>query len=111
MPPNRKGGSTRWSIRPEQDTRLPAHHETLWCLRGAAGTIRSTNRHDFDPRGSYTMRFPRQFFGGVLVGLAFGMLLGGALVDRQKKFNSTSMAGVGAMLALAGVAIARSGSG
>jgi len=56
------------------------------------------------------MRFPKQFFGGVLVGLAFGMLLGGALVDRQKKFNSTPMAGVGAMLALVGVAIARSGS-
>ena len=27
------------------------------------------------------MRFPKQFLGGVLVGLAFGILIGAALVE------------------------------
>jgi len=56
------------------------------------------------------MRFPKQFFGGVLVGLAFGLLLGAALAEGKKTVNYTSMAGVGSLLALAGVLMARAGS-
>jgi len=53
------------------------------------------------------MRFPKQFIGGVLVGLAFGNLLGAALVEGKKEVNYTSMAGVGMLLAMAGVMMAR----
>jgi hypothetical protein len=53
------------------------------------------------------MRFPKQFVGGVLFGLAFGMLIGAALAEGKKEVNYTSIAGVGSMLALAGVLIAR----
>ena len=53
------------------------------------------------------MRFPKQFLGGVLVGLAFGILIGAALAEGKKEVNYTSIAGVGSMLALAGVLIAR----
>jgi hypothetical protein len=53
------------------------------------------------------MKFPRQFIGGVVFGLAFGLLLGAALGEGQKKVNYTSIAGVGSLLALAGVLIAR----
>jgi hypothetical protein len=56
------------------------------------------------------VRFPKQFFGGILVGLAFGLLLGAALAEGKKEVNYTSMAGVGSLWALAGVAIARAGS-
>jgi hypothetical protein len=56
------------------------------------------------------MRFPKQFFGGILVGLAFGILLGAALVEGKKEVNYTSIAGVGSLLAIAGVAMARAGS-
>ena len=56
------------------------------------------------------MRFPKQFVGGVLVGLAFGILLGAALVEREKEVNYPKLAGVGALLAIGGVAIARAGS-
>jgi hypothetical protein len=56
------------------------------------------------------MRFTKQFFGGILVGLAFGILLGAALVEGKKEVNYTSIAGVGSLLALAGVAMARAGS-
>jgi hypothetical protein len=56
------------------------------------------------------MRFPKQFFGGVLVGLAFGIMLGAALAEGKKEVNYTSMAGVGSLLAIAGVAMARAGS-
>ena len=53
------------------------------------------------------MRFPKQFVGGVLAGLAFGILIGAALAEGKKEVNYTSIAGVGSMLALAGVLIAR----
>ena len=89
---------------------MPARHEIPLGLRSAAGTIRSTKRHDYHPQGSYTMRFPKQFFGGVLVGLAFGILLGAALVEGEKEVNYSKLAGVGTLLAIAGVAIARAGS-
>jgi hypothetical protein len=56
------------------------------------------------------MKFPKQFFGGVLFGLAFGMLIGAYLADGKKEVNYTSMAGVGSLLALAGALIARGGS-
>jgi hypothetical protein len=56
------------------------------------------------------MRFPRQFFGGVLFGLAFGMLIGAYSAEGKKEVNYTSMAGVGSLLALAGVMIARGSS-
>lgn len=56
------------------------------------------------------MKFPKQFFGGALVGLAFGIMLGAALVDGKKEVNYTSMAGVGMLLAITGVATARAGS-
>jgi hypothetical protein len=75
-----------------------------------AGTIRSTKLHDDNPQGSFTMKFPKQFFGGVLVGLAFGILFGAALVEGKKEVNYTSMAGVGSLLAIAGVAMARAGA-
>jgi len=56
------------------------------------------------------MMFSRQFFGGILVGLAFGILLGAGLAEGKKEVNYTSMAGVGSLLALAGALIARAGS-
>jgi hypothetical protein len=56
------------------------------------------------------MRFPKQFIGGALFGLAFGLLLGAALAEGKKKVNYTSMAGVGSLLALTGVLTARAGS-
>lgn len=56
------------------------------------------------------MTFPKQFFGGVLLGLAFGILLGAALVERQKEVNYTKLAGVGILLAITGVATARAAS-
>jgi hypothetical protein len=89
---------------------LPARHEILWCLRSAAGTIGSTKRHGYHPEGSCSMRFTRQFFGGIVVGLALGMFLGAALAEGKKEVNYTSMAGVGGLLIVAGVAMARSGS-
>ena len=82
----------------------------FWRLRGAAGTIRSTKRHDYHPQGSYTMRFPKQFFGGVLFGLALGIIIGTYLAEGKKEVNYTSMAGVGMILAVAGVSMARAGS-
>jgi hypothetical protein len=56
------------------------------------------------------MRFPKQFLGGVLVGLAFGILCGAALVEGETKVNYTKLAGVGILLAIVGVATARAGS-
>ncbi len=56
------------------------------------------------------MRFSRQFFGGILVGLAFGILLGAGLAEGKKEVNYTSMAGVGSLLVLAGALMARVGS-
>jgi hypothetical protein len=52
----------------------------------------------------------KQFIGGILVGLAFGILIGAALVEGEKEVNYTRLAGVGALLAIAGVGIARAGS-
>jgi hypothetical protein len=56
------------------------------------------------------MKIPKQFLGGVLFGLAFGMMFGAALAEGKKEVNYTSMAGVGSILAIAGVSMARSGS-
>jgi hypothetical protein len=53
------------------------------------------------------MKFPRQFVGGIVFGLAFGILIGAALAEGKKEVNYTSIAGVGSLLALAGVLIAR----
>ena len=60
--------------------------------------------------GTYTMRIPKQFLGGVLVGLALGIMLGAYLVEGKKEVNYTSIAGVGMLLAIAGVSMARAGS-
>jgi hypothetical protein len=49
----------------------------------------------------------KQFFGGILVGLAIGTLIGAALAEGKKEVNYTSMAGVGSLVALAGGLIAR----
>jgi hypothetical protein len=56
------------------------------------------------------VKFTRQFFGGVLFGLAFGLMLGAALAYGKKQVNYTSIAGVGILLVIAGAAMARSGS-
>jgi hypothetical protein len=48
-----------------------------------------------------------QFAGGILVGLAFGILLGAYMVEGEKEVNYTKLAGIGAILAVVGVAIAR----
>jgi hypothetical protein len=56
------------------------------------------------------MWFKKQFVGGVLVGLAFGMFIGAALAEGKKEVNYTSMAGVGVILIIAGGAAARAGS-
>jgi len=56
------------------------------------------------------MRFPKQFIGGVLVGLAFGIMIGAALTEGKKEVNYTSMAGGGILLVIAGVATARAAS-
>jgi hypothetical protein len=44
-----------------------------------------------------------QVFGGVFIGLGLGLFLGGAIVDLTGKWNSTSSAGVGGLLAVSGV--------
>jgi hypothetical protein len=44
-----------------------------------------------------------QFFGGICIGLGFGLFLGGAIVDATGRWNSTSAAGVGSLLAVTGV--------
>jgi hypothetical protein len=56
------------------------------------------------------MRFPKQFMGGVFVGVAFGILLGAYLAEGKKEVIYTSMAGVGVLLTVAGVSMARTGS-
>lgn len=49
-----------------------------------------------------------QVLGGILVGLGFGLFLGGAIVDVTQKWNSTSAAGVSMLLVIIGmVAIQR----
>jgi hypothetical protein len=54
------------------------------------------------------MGLTRQFAGGVLVGLAFGLMIGAWLSSGQGAANTGSMAGVGIMLAIIGVIGARS---
>jgi hypothetical protein len=49
-----------------------------------------------------------QFFGGVLVGAAFGIMVGAAYGPGSPDKVTTSTAGFCSMLALAGVAAARS---
>ena len=44
-----------------------------------------------------------QVFGGVFIGLGFGLFLGGAIVDLTGKWNSTSAAGVSMLLVMTGV--------
>jgi hypothetical protein len=56
------------------------------------------------------MWFTKQFVGGVLFGLAFGMFIGAALAEGKKEVNYTSMAGVGIILVIAGAATVRRGS-
>ena len=56
------------------------------------------------------MKFPNQFVGGALVGLAFGILLGAAVVEGKKEVQYSQLGGVGAILAIAGMATARAGS-
>ena len=56
------------------------------------------------------MKLTLQFFGGILVGLAFGMLIGAAIAEKQKVVNYSSMAGVGVMLAIVGMVAAQRGS-
>ena len=56
------------------------------------------------------MTFPKQFIGGIMFGLAFGMMIGAYLAEGKKEVNYTSMAGVGIMLVVVGVATARAAS-
>jgi hypothetical protein len=79
-------------------------------MRGEAGTIRSTKRHADHPQGLYTMKFPKQLFGGVLIGLALGIQVGAVLVAGKKEVSYTQLAGVGVILAIVGVATARADS-
>lgn len=60
--------------------------------------------------GAFAMGLSRPFFGGILVGLAFGVLLGAGLSAGKKDVNYTPMAGVGVLLAIVGVSMARAGS-
>jgi small basic protein len=53
------------------------------------------------------MKFPRQFFGGVLVGIGLGLVLGAGVADGKQKVNYTSIAGVGCLLAIPGAVMAR----
>ena len=59
--------------------------------------------------GGFRLARSRPVVAGILFGLAFGMFLGAALAE-NKRANSTSMAGVGVILAVTGVAAARAGS-
>ncbi len=43
-----------------------------------------------------------QFLGGILIGLGFGLYLGGAIVDLTERWNSTSAAGASMLLVLTG---------
>jgi membrane-associated protease RseP (regulator of RpoE activity) len=56
------------------------------------------------------MWFTKQFVGGILFGVAIGMFIGAALAEGKKEINYTSMAGVGIVLVITGVATARAGS-
>jgi hypothetical protein len=48
-----------------------------------------------------------QLFGGVLIGLGFGLYLGGAIVDLTQRWNSTSSAGGCMLLVMTGVIACR----
>jgi hypothetical protein len=78
-------------------------------LTAAVESLRQ-NGTTTSPGGSFKMKFPRQFVGGILFGLAFGMFIGAALAEGKKEVNYTSMAGVGIILVITGVATARAGS-
>jgi NhaP-type Na+/H+ or K+/H+ antiporter len=54
------------------------------------------------------MKFTMQFFGGILVGLAFGLLIGAALV--QGTNINGGLVVVGLLLVFGGFALARQGS-
>jgi hypothetical protein len=56
------------------------------------------------------MKFTRQFVGGVLIGLAFGLLFGAWLAEGKTKVNYTSIAGVGSILVMIGAVSLRPGS-
>jgi hypothetical protein len=80
------------------DAQGQAFHSLILCGKRS---------NHFRKGDAFIMRFPKQFVGGVLVGLAFGILIRAALVEGKKEVNYTSIAGVGSMLAIAGVLIAR----
>jgi hypothetical protein len=48
-----------------------------------------------------------QFLGGTLIGLGFGLFLGGAIVDHTQKWNSTASAGGCMLLVLIGAIACR----
>jgi hypothetical protein len=48
-----------------------------------------------------------QFLGGILIGLGFGLYLGGAIVDLTQKWNSTSSAGACMLLVMTGAIACR----
>ena len=48
-----------------------------------------------------------QVLGGILIGLGFGLYLGGAIVDRTQTWNSTSAAGVCMLLIMTGAIACR----
>ena len=50
-----------------------------------------------------------QFLGGILIGLGFGLYLGGAIVDLTGRWNSTSAAGGSMMLVFLGAISLRRG--
>lgn len=49
-----------------------------------------------------------QVLGGVLIGLGFGLYLGGAIVELTQRWNSTSSAGACMLLVMTGVIASRS---
>jgi hypothetical protein len=53
------------------------------------------------------MQLFRLVFGGALIGLAFGMLIGAYLAEGKEHVNYTSIAGVGSILAVCGGASIR----
>ncbi len=55
------------------------------------------------------MWFTRHSIGGVLIGLAFGIFVGAGVTQGKKEVNTASMAGVGILLAVTGMATVRSG--
>jgi hypothetical protein len=79
----------------------PISRAGAWCYNPA----KLPHSFPSHPQGSFTMRFTKQFFGGILVGLALGTFIGAALVEGKKDVNYTTLAGVGSLLVVTGVAI------